>query len=402
MDSYQNLIHDFKNTNPTIAVFMSVCPPPYIGGAEQSAMDYATYLNQNHFNIIIYSLIGKKEAIVKEKIKENLISIKIPISLQFHPLLEIKNRKLLSKIIWHIRNLIQQKNKQNFLLAFKKIKPAAILCHNLPGWGVLPWSFSKKLNIPLVQMCHDYALACFRSTMWTPIRGECKGKCIGCLPRRNVTKYWRKHINIIFVSNYVMRKIDSAIKFPEKAKLKVIIPPINSPQFNEKKSDVKFDFGYIGRITPEKGIIQALESSRRLNKKILVAGEGQFDYVEKLRAEFPEAYFVGTMNKWDFYSQVHVVLVLSLWPEPLARTAIEATILGKPLVLSRNGGLMEVSSMSNNKAYFVNPLDKIEIDRSMIQALNNYDEQNIDASNKDLSFCGEELIKFINSAIDRQ
>lgn len=395
MERSKELSHKFNNNNPIIAIFMSVCPPPYVGGAEQSSIDYANYLAENNFNVVIYSLIKKKENCVKQELKKNLISIRIPTTLKYHPLLEKKERKNSVKILWHMQNLMQRQNTRSLLLAFKEMHPHAILCHNLPGWGVLPWNLSKKLGVPLVQMCHDYALVCFRSTLWTSKRGECNGRCLRCFPRRNITRYWKKYLNFIFVSKYVEKQITQAIEISDSTKKIVINPPISIPYGIKLKSGNQIDFGYIGRITKEKGIVEILKSCKRLQKGILIAGEGDIEFIKELKNDFPDAKFVGTMNKWDFYNSVRVVCVLSLWPEPLARTAIEATILGKPLILSKKGGLTEISTMKNHKAYFVDPISEYELDTAMIQALNNKEEQVIDPSNKDLQYCGNQLVKFL-------
>ena len=72
-----------------------------------------------------------------------------------------------------------------------ELRPDVVHCHNLLGFSVSAWTAAGSLGIPVVQTLHDYYLACPRSAMWRPGRGNCVTTCIECRafarPRRTLS-----------------------------------------------------------------------------------------------------------------------------------------------------------------------------------------------------------------------
>jgi glycosyltransferase involved in cell wall biosynthesis len=108
---------------------------------------------------------------------------------------------------------------------------------------------------------------------------------------------------------------------------------------------------YAGRITPEKGVEDALEIARRTGKRLLLAG-GVYDqhyfaqHIEPLLQAHPdEAQYLGAIpheELWRLMAGAEALLVPSHWDEPFGLVACEAQAAGTPVVAYARGGLREV------------------------------------------------------------
>ena len=89
------------------------------------------------------------------------------------------------------------------------------------------------------------------------------------------------------------------------------------------QSTIRFtDFGFIGRIEPEKGIEILLQATRYLSQpgwRVKIAGKGTDDYVSYLRAKYADERieWLGFTTASEFYPNVDVVVIPSQWDEPL-------------------------------------------------------------------------------------
>lgn len=78
------------------------------------------------------------------------------------------------------------------------------------------------------------------------------------------------------------------------------------------------------------------------NVKLVIAGETRPEVRQRLVAEAGrEIDFMGFVAPDEFYSRVDVVVVPSLWAEPLPRAVLEAFSYGRPVIASERGGIPE-------------------------------------------------------------
>ena len=110
---------------------------------------------------------------------------------------------------------------------------------------------------------------------------------------------------------------------------------------------------YVGRLVPEKGVQVLLEAAPAILKRFphacfVIAGTGPFaDYLKKQAAELglaDKVYFTGYIDEQTknfLYRSASVSVFPSLY-EPFGIVALEAMVMGIPLVVSSCGGLDEI------------------------------------------------------------
>lgn len=124
------------------------------------------------------------------------------------------------------------------------------------------------------------------------------------------------------------------------------VEPVRSATPVPKNTPLRL--GYLGRLDAEKGVEYLLKvllgEMRDESWTLTVAGKGAPDYEGRLRKQFVDrrVRFLGFSRPTDLFSQVDILVVPSLWEEPLARVPIEAYAHGVPVVVSNKGGLPEL------------------------------------------------------------
>lgn len=122
---------------------------------------------------------------------------------------------------------------------------------------------------------------------------------------------------------------------------------------------------FAGRISPEKGVEDALEIAERAGLPLVLAG-GIYDwrYYERRIAQRLEqlgerARYLGSISRDELYrlmGESLAVLCPSHWEEPFGLVACEAQAAGTPVIAYRRGGLPEVVA-DGETGYVVAPGD---------------------------------------------
>ena len=110
-----------------------------------------------------------------------------------------------------------------------------------------------------------------------------------------------------------------------------------------------FRVGFIGRIDVTKGIREFFASVADASRiapaiEIHVAGRDHDGMLPELTRQYPGLTVVphGFVSASDFYKEVDLVAVTSMWDEPFGVVAIEPWAFFKPTVAFASGGLTEV------------------------------------------------------------
>lgn len=71
---------------------------------------------------------------------------------------------------------------------------------------------------------------------------------------------------------------------------------------------------------------------------------GNNRYVNYLKTKYTisQVAFIGKQKQTDFFKQIDLLVVPSLWDEPFGRVVIEAYASHCPVFMSKNGGLKEL------------------------------------------------------------
>lgn len=119
-------------------------------------------------------------------------------------------------------------------------------------------------------------------------------------------------------------------------------------QFHEKAGDY---LAFLGRISPEKGLDQAIEIAKRAGMKLKIAAK-----VDKIDADYfettirpllndPQIEFLGEIgypDKGKFLGNAAALIFPVNWPEPFGLVMIEAMACGTPVIAYPCGSVPEV------------------------------------------------------------
>lgn len=131
---------------------------------------------------------------------------------------------------------------------------------------------------------------------------------------------------------------------------------VNLFTFSEEHEDYLL---FTGRITPEKGVKEAIQVAKESNHRLLIIGpvahgsQGYFD--QYIRPELNERIlYLGRMDQDllpTYYQKARAVLTPIQWEEPFGLTTVEAMACGTPVISLHRGAAPEI--IEHGKTGFV-------------------------------------------------
>lgn len=239
----------------------------------------------------------------------------------------------------------------------KKFKPDVAHTNNLSGLSVSVIDELHSLRIPIVHTLRDYNLLCANNSLR---RGEqqCKPqRCLSCrvlsAPKKGSTD---KVSVVVGNSDFILQKHLTYGLF-QGTQTRTIYNGFSTDKSVEGKVHPfsvgkRLKFGFIGMLTPRKGIVLLIDAFASLfklekNIELIIAGSappGEEPFLSELESKTAglPVKFLGQVTQEQFFSQIDCCVLPSLWDEPLSRVIFESFVFATPIISSNTGGSPEL------------------------------------------------------------
>lgn len=346
-----------------ICIVSQTFAPQDEGGAEISSRHAATNLSARH-EVVVLSLgmAGVAGAEPGECVTNAAYRlVRLPFHNAYLPGQKAPPLPRWRKALWHIKNAIGAVDPADMRRFLQKERPDLLYAQNSSRMQPALYRVAAELRIPVVQHLRDYALLCPGTSMYY------KGKTPEYPPlsSRILTARARKASasvgTVIAVSGFVKQRFVKNGLFP-RADWHVLHntntarSAFDEALMRERPApEPGFTFGYLGAISHEKGVKVMLEAfcnlPADLNARLLIAGRGKADFTGEMRvlaeARAPgRVEWLGHVPPEAVLARSEVVLMPSIWHEPLGRVPIEAAIYRLPTIAAQSGGIPEVVEQS--------------------------------------------------------
>jgi len=317
--------------------------PDQVGGAEESVRILAeNFVRFGHESVVITT--GERDS------EEVIAGVKV-YRVKIRNIYDVRYQgraKKYFKILWHAIDAWNLPAALKVREILRKECPDLVNTNNLGGFSSAVWSIVKRLQLPLVHTIRDHYLLCPRATMFH--RGEnCQRPCLPSCVYSFCRRFLSSRVDaVIGISDFILQR-HIANGFFTDAKTHVVFNAYerSSNTLPPCLGNDTFTVGYIGRLGQYKGVDLLLEEFQSLNDNsinLILAGVGEPSYEASIRRRFSSSRirFEGFMAPDDFFRRIHVLVVPSLWHEPLGRVVFEAYSYGVPVIASLRGGIPEI------------------------------------------------------------
>jgi len=330
-----------------VAFVTTVYAPNGVGGAERTVQTLAEALVAQGHEACVISL--SPEGSESEGELNGVRTFYLPLANLHWPFEPDHGR--LKRALWHAIDAYNPLMGARVGRILKRERPDVLQTGNLLGFSVAVWRAADSLGVPVVQMLHDYYLGCPNSSMFRNGR-NCASQCTVCrtytAPRRALSG---TPAAVISLSHRTLDRLEGCGLFPGEAETVVIHGAsqlkIHALKSRPLRSADALTLGYLGRIAPNKGIEFMLDAVLRVEGprvRVLLGGSGEASYLADLQARYasPAVQFCAFVKPEEFFERIDVLVVPSLWEEPLGRVIYEAYAHGVPSIVTRMGGMPEI------------------------------------------------------------
>ncbi|WP_282039752.1 glycosyltransferase family 4 protein [Saccharicrinis aurantiacus] len=326
-----------------ICIVSSSYHPHYKGGGEYSVKQLAEGLLKKGIDVFI--IAAYKESRDIEYIDGiKVYRIKTP-NLYWSGESAQKNK--IEKAIWHITEAYNQSIPKDIKNILVQEKPDVLHIRNVSDIPSSIWKHCKKLNIPTVLTLNSYASICVNANLFLN-NTVCEKRCFVCKSISYPKKVLSKYVNaVVGVSEFTLNE---HLKYGLFINAKQYVIRTQAPlvNYNKKINLENITFGFIGQINPNKGVLEMIKSFKSAtisNVNLLIGGENKGNYFEECYQESKSdsrIKFLGRVDSNEFYKQVDVLIIPSIWYEPFPRVLVEAYSYGIPVITTGRGGIGEM------------------------------------------------------------
>ncbi|WP_192347097.1 glycosyltransferase family 4 protein [Algoriphagus sp. Y33] len=337
-----------------IVYINSLYSPLIEGGAEISLKLIVEGMKSLGHEVVVLSLMPEK-GLKKEQV-DGVTVYRAGLQNAYWPYSKAKKNKL-SRLAWHYRDQSNEAMAKVVKEIMVTEKPDIASCHNLAGWSAAVWAPIYKAEIPIVQVLHDLYLLCPNSNMFKNEQ-TCENQCFSCkLLRTNHAEISKQISAVVGISNSILQRFVDFGYFVNASKhiiyntRTVPTPKLKLP----RRTGQPIRFGYLGTLSKVKGLEWLIGQFKKLdfNAGLSIAGKGDMGYEKHLKeiSSGDAITFVGYVDSTEFLAEIDVLIVPSLWEEPLGMVAIEALANHVPVIANKRGGLQETVKDGVNGLY---------------------------------------------------
>lgn len=239
---------------------------------------------------------------------------------------------------------------QRAVRALDELKPDVVHVYFQQGFPVLQLlGQAQARGIATVQTICTYSYLCETGSLFKQRR--CTTFCDKCIAVSSAMQPINTALDgVVFVSRFVKEIHQTNGFFLEPPVQDVIwcsydAEPGSVVRNVETTVSRPLRLGFLGRIDPAKGLpllLPAVSSEALLGKVTLtIAGGAAPEVLMERRTQYPSVRFLGFVDRTELFQQIDVLVVPSLWDDPLPRVIYEAYAHGIPVIGSLRGGIAE-------------------------------------------------------------
>ena len=322
-------------------------PPHVVGGAEKSVALLAE-AQVAHGHTVAAACISPTGA---PKTNRNGVTVyRMPHENEFW--MEDWPKHPMPQRVWSkFRQQFNLKIEAHFQDIIDDFKPDVINTHSLVDISTLVWRAAYRRNVPVVHTLRDYDLVCSSSSMFRNGR-QCEHRHLKCKALTFTKAHNQKWVSAVAaVGGEILNRHVEMGFFehlpPERRQVIWNAAVVEGDDVSRANREGKpFVFGYLGRISIDKGVGTLLEALKALPNgdwNVLLAGKPaeSLEPVEAMATGLPVT-FAGFMDPKAFFDAIDVLIVPSIWAEPLPRTVLESYFMGVPAIGARSGGIPDL------------------------------------------------------------
>lgn len=348
------------NTPPRILHLSSLYPPHIVGGAERSVSMLAEAQAAAGWDVAA-ACLTPGDAV--EETRNGVRVFRMPHGNDFW--LEDWLSRTPRQREW--AKFKQQANfavERRFGAVIDAFKPDLINTHSMVDISTRVWHAARKRGVPIVHTLRDFDLLCAASSMYRDT-GPCTHRHLKCRVLTFTKQFDQRLVSAVtavgeeVLARHLKYRFFDHIPAERRhviwntAKVEGVGADYAKPILSGPMT-----FGYLGRISPEKGVDTLLRAARLLPAsgwRLLIAGAALgplAPYMELARGLPVE--FIGFQKPKDLFDRIDMLVAPSLWAEPLGRTVLEAYQAHVPVIGARSGGIAEIIA---DDAWLVPPGD---------------------------------------------
>lgn len=333
-------------------------PPHIIGGAEKSvALLSEALLSVGH--VVAAACITPGEA--TRETRNGVGVYRMPHETDFWPE-EWPQHSVLERGIRRFKMPFNTRLEKHFGDVIDDFKPDVVHTHSLTDVSTRVWLAAKSRGIPIVHTLRDYDLLCASSSMFKDGQ-RCNKRHLKCKFFTHMKK--GHHLNVGAVVGVGAEILQTHLnhgyfsQVPESLRRVIWNPAVVegvSPNYQKPALGGPITFGYLGRISIDKGVGTLFDACRLLPPKgwrLLVAGKAPSENDPLFEKAFGlPIEFMGFVPPQTLFEKIDTLIVPSIWAEPLPRTILEAYAMGVPAIGAESGGIPELIGRSNTEWLF--------------------------------------------------